>query len=111
MIDRLDNLIRRTATGCPEALAELLGISRSGVFDLITFLKEDMHAPIYYNRNRCSYMYSYIPKFYLGFEHDRSTISETNTAFECSDNTGKNVKKVKVEIEIDENPDFVTFQL
>lgn len=32
-IDRLDNLIRRKATGNPEELAERLELSRSSLFD------------------------------------------------------------------------------
>ena len=59
----------RASTGSPEDLAERLGMSRSSLFELIAFLKEEMRAPIIYSKNRQSYMYEYPPNFYLGFEH------------------------------------------
>jgi len=70
-LDRLDNLIRRKATGKPEDLAKRLGLSRSTLFEIISYLRGEMNAPIVYNRYNSSYEYSYPPKFYLGFERDR----------------------------------------
>ena len=75
-LSRLDYLIRRQATGSPEQLADKLGLSRSTLFDFISFLKQDMGAPIRYNRNRPSYIYDYVPKFHLGFEKDRLNSTE-----------------------------------
>ena len=39
-LDRLDHLIRRASTGTPEELAKRLEMSRSSLFELITYLKE-----------------------------------------------------------------------
>lgn len=75
-ISRLDRLIRRKSTGSPEQLAEKLGLSRSSLFEIISYLKEEMEAPIRYDRHRLSYFYEYIPKFHLGFEQDRLDPSE-----------------------------------
>ncbi|MDR0612830.1 MAG: hypothetical protein LBG45_05015 [Dysgonamonadaceae bacterium] len=70
-LDRLDRLIRRHATGPPSKLAERLGMSRSSLFELIAFLRDEMQAPIRYSQYHNSYVYEYIPKFYLGFEKDQ----------------------------------------
>ena len=101
--DRLDSLIRHAATGSPEKLAERLGISRGGLFNLIAFLKDEMHAPVYYNKNRCSYMYSFIPEFYLGFERERTVTSEKSNTYGKCEKSDKNGNIIKVEIEINEN--------
>jgi len=65
---RLDNLIRHKATGSFEDLAEILEMSRSNLFNLMKFLREEMNAPVVYNKNIVSYIYSYTPKFSLRFE-------------------------------------------
>jgi len=104
-LERLDNLIRHAATGRPEKLAERLEISRSNLFELITFLKEEMCAPIIYDRNRPSYVYSYTPKFYLGFERNRLITAEMSNTYNGNENHKRN-NKIKVELEIDDN-DFI----
>jgi len=71
-INRLDALIRRNATGNPEELAERLEMSRSSMFELIAYLKEELNAPIVYDHDKRSYVYTFTPKFHLGFEHDNS---------------------------------------
>ena len=76
-LDRLDSLIRHQSTGTPEELAERLEMSRSTLFDLILYLREEMQAPIQYNKYIKSYVYTYQPRFYLGFEHDR--LSDTQS--------------------------------
>ena len=78
----LDCLIRQVATGSHGELAERLSISRSGLFDLIAFLKEEMQAPIYFNQNRLSYMYLFTPDYCLGFAGERlATTEKKNTSF------------------------------
>lgn len=71
-LDRLDYLIRLQATGPPNDLARRLGVSRSNLFELIAFLRDEMKASVRYNTYITSYMYDFLPNFYLGFERDRS---------------------------------------
>jgi hypothetical protein len=46
-------------------------MSRSSLFEFIAFLRNEMQAPIRYSKSLHSYIYEYVPKFYLGFEKDR----------------------------------------
>jgi hypothetical protein len=75
-LDRLDALVRRQATGSPEHLAERLGMSRSSLFEFIAFLRDEMQAPLRYSKKLNSYIYEYVPKFYLGFEKDQLSSSQ-----------------------------------
>lgn len=56
-IKRMDGLIRRKATGTPKTLASKMGISKRRIYEYIVELKE-MGAPIAYNRDRGSYVYT-----------------------------------------------------
>ena len=108
-LDRLDHLIRHAATGTPEELAERIEMSRSSLFELITYLREDMGAPIIYISSRPSYMYSYTPKFHLGFEREQINAVEMENAHGGgggNEEYEKKNNKVKIEIEID-NDDFI----
>ena len=73
MLDRLDHLIRRRATGTPVDLANRLGISLSTLHEYILFMRKILNAPIRYNVYVHSYIYDYLPDFYLGFEKDRTS--------------------------------------
>ena len=111
-LDRMDNLIRRKATGTPDEFAERLGMKLRTLYEVISYLKEALKAPIVYNSSRLSYEYIYPPKFHLGFERDNleltglektygdTVINEEKTKIET-----KGGKKI-IEIEIDED-DFV----
>ena len=66
MIERIDGLIRRKATGTPKQLASRLGISERGLFKTLKLMKE-MGAPIYYCLSRESYAYQYNVEFSIGF--------------------------------------------
>lgn len=57
VLDRLDQLIRRKATGNSKALANRLGISFRNVYNLIAILK-NLGAQILYCRNRQSFYYA-----------------------------------------------------
>ncbi|MDR2057971.1 MAG: hypothetical protein LBP83_06785 [Dysgonamonadaceae bacterium] len=97
-LDRLDNLIRREATGTPDELAEKLRMSRSNLFEFISFLKYEMSAPIFYNKVKASYIYTYVPKFYLGFEMNKLQKTEMYAIIssigeeKVIDNKGKDTK-------------------
>jgi response regulator of citrate/malate metabolism len=71
-LDRMDNLIRRQATGTPDELAMRLGISRSTLFEYIKYCNEVLQASIRYNKYEQWFYYEYPPDYYLGFEKDRS---------------------------------------
>ena len=86
----LDSLIRRKNTGSPNELAKKLGMSRSNLFYLISFLRDDMQAPIVYSKERISYYYEYNPKFYLGFERDRLNTLEMKTIWAGGENKDEN---------------------
>ena len=102
---RLDDLIRRKATGSPVELAERLDLSRSSLFEIIAFLKDEMRAPIIYDRNRPSYIYSYTPKFYLGFEQDDTRSIKINDTFD-SDPAEQNHKIDHQYFLMDDDIDF-----
>ena len=105
ILDRLDRLIRRKATGSPEELAKRLGVSRSTLFELIAYLKDEMRAPIIYVSGRQSYVYEYTPKFYLGFERDFSDGKKYSIIGreEKEPRAEKEKSKRKIEIEIDDD--------
>jgi len=100
-IDRLDRLIRHKATGTPTELASRLEMSRSSLFELIAFLKDEMKAPITYIGSRPSYVYTYTPKFYLGFEQDHLADEKMNNVH--GEGNEKENGKQKIEIEIDDD--------
>ena len=64
----LDNLIRTGVTGKPDELAKKLKMSRSNFFDTLSFLREEMCAPIEYDEQTKMYKYTFIPKFFLSDE-------------------------------------------
>jgi hypothetical protein len=57
LIDRLDGLIRRKATGKPSELARRLNVCERKVYQLIEMLK-DLGAPVEYSSERESYYYA-----------------------------------------------------
>ena len=101
-LDRLDQLIRRKATGSPDELARRLEMSRSSTFEMIAFLKDDMKAPIIYVSSRPSYVYEYTPRFFLGFERDRLEGDEMINAHGGADEKVKGKQKIEIEIDDDE---------
>lgn len=56
LLSRLDNLIRRKATGTPKKLSQLLGVSERHVYRLINDLKV-IGFPVKYNRVKDTYFY------------------------------------------------------
>jgi len=57
LLTRLDNLIRRKATGTPKDLSNKLGVSERHAYRLINDLK-NIGFPIAYNRIQDSYCYN-----------------------------------------------------
>ena len=79
VIQRLDGLIRRKATGSAEELAQRLGISRRCVYDILAVMK-NLNAPIEYCSIRKSYIYTYDCDLNIGYvpsEHLKGGKSQT----------------------------------
>jgi predicted DNA-binding transcriptional regulator YafY len=66
-LKRMDELIRRRATGTPDEFASLLGISKSMLMVNLAELKE-MGAPVSYDTMRRHYFYERECSFSLGFQ-------------------------------------------
>ncbi len=58
IIIRLNELIVGEQTGSPKKLASKLGITERSVYNYISFMKKEMEAPILYNSQRQSYIYT-----------------------------------------------------
>lgn len=71
-IKRMDDCIRRQATGSPEEFATKLGISRSSLMEYLKILRE-LNAPIEYDHFRGSYFYSFPCKLNIGFQAQNLT--------------------------------------
>lgn len=69
-IKRMDELIRRRATGTTNQFAERLEISRSTLMEYLDILR-NLGAPIAYDKFRNSYYYIYSCKLKIGFESNR----------------------------------------
>jgi hypothetical protein len=66
LIERVDALIRRKATGCPTELSNKLTISKRNVFNIINTMK-DLGAPIRFCKHMNSYYYEEKVTFSFGF--------------------------------------------
>ncbi len=67
LVDRIDSLIRRRATGTPDDMAEKLGISRSTWFSHLRLLTNELSFPIEYDSEKQTYYYTAKGKFVVGF--------------------------------------------
>ena len=87
IVGKMDLMIRAKATGGHEEFAENLGIGRSTLFDTIKYLREEMNAPIVYNKHKKTFEYEYIPKFFISFDRwENSFNQQDNILFEEIDN-------------------------
>ena len=66
-INRINQLIKRKATGSPAQLARRLELSERRVYQLISLIKT-LGAPIYFDRAHNSYCYSENVEFIVGFQ-------------------------------------------
>lgn len=76
VIERVDCLIRRSATGAPKELAVRLSVSERTVYDLINIMKK-MDAPIYFCASKNSYRYQYDVELAVGFMAKSQNIIKT----------------------------------
>lgn len=56
-IERMDLLIRTQSTGRPNEFAEKMGISPRSLFNYLSFMKDQLAAPIKYSNEMQSYYY------------------------------------------------------
>jgi hypothetical protein len=66
-LERIDQLIRLKATGCPKAFAGKIGVSERYLYMLLNILKE-MGADLYYDKYDETYLYVNPCKLTLGFD-------------------------------------------
>lgn len=57
IIIKIHDLIRTGRTGNPSEFAYKTGVSKRTLYEYISFMKNELNAPIYYNRSRESYEY------------------------------------------------------
>lgn len=74
MIERIDGLIRRKATGTPKQLASRLRVSERCLFKTLKMMR-DMGGPINYSVSRQTYSYHYEVEFSLGFRNVKNVIN------------------------------------
>jgi hypothetical protein len=77
-LERIDDLIRRKATGTPEEFAERLGLCRSALMEYLREMKE-IGAPIAYCRHRESYYYEEEKELFIGFAKNRLAKEQERT--------------------------------
>lgn len=58
IIIRLDNLITMEMTGSPKELASKFSISERSIYNYISFMRRELNAPIKYDNQRLSYIYT-----------------------------------------------------
>jgi hypothetical protein len=69
-LERIDDLIRRKATGNPKEFANKMSLCRSALMGYIREMKE-LGAPIAYCRRRESYYYEEEKELFIGFAKNR----------------------------------------
>lgn len=84
---RMDELIRRKATGCAEEFAAKLGICKSQLYQDLNEMKE-LGAPIEYCHTRKSYVYSTEAKLIFTFQENLGGIKGGQNIFCDSSITG-----------------------
>ena len=66
-LERIDQLIRLRATGCPKSFADRIGVSERYLYVLLNILKE-MGADLCYDKFSETYVYLHPCKLNLGFD-------------------------------------------
>ena len=86
LLERLDGLIKRKATGTPTQLAKRVNLSKRTLHDVLGVM-ESMGAPIQYDLSRRTYFYKYNVNFTIGFISDShvDTSQISGGYFSCID--------------------------
>jgi transcriptional antiterminator len=67
---QFDKLIRKKTIGNCDVIADKLGISRRTVFRLITYMREELNAPIIFDNEKQRYAYQYTGSIIYSFVHN-----------------------------------------
>lgn len=68
IIQYLHDLILKAETGSPKQLAKELGLSERSIYNYILYMKNEMGAPIQFQRQKNSYVYTEECSFVLKYE-------------------------------------------
>ncbi len=68
VVIRIHEMISMESTGKPSDLAHLLNVSERTVYNYISFMKEELKAPINYSAVKESYYYTEYPGLRFVFE-------------------------------------------
>lgn len=67
----IDNYIRKNNTGRSKEFAEKVNISRGMLYRYLKFMKDELNAPISYNRSKLTYQYVELGKLCInGWERN-----------------------------------------
>ncbi len=71
---RIDKLVQLSATGAPKQLASMLDISERQLYNYICLMRNELNAPIKYNKHRQTYYYLEKGKLKLEWEEKTEII-------------------------------------
>jgi len=71
VIIRIHDLICLEQTGKPSQFAEKIGISKRTLYEYLSFMKNELNAPIVFNREKESYEYYMECGFCFVLSHNR----------------------------------------
>ena len=57
ILERMDQMIRLRATGCPSKFAQRLGVSERTIYNYLRILTDELGGRIRYSKSFCSYEY------------------------------------------------------
>lgn len=81
-LKRMDDLIRRKATGSSQEFASKLGVSQSQLFQDLKEMRE-LGAPVSFCNSRRSYVYETDGRLLLSFSSEASQIKGGKNIFDC----------------------------
>lgn len=96
LVAKIHALILSEQTGPSEIFAAKLDISRATLFNYLSYLKEDMQAPIEFDEQRKTYYYTYKTRFFLSEKILRKLLDE-------KDDNGKDAQCEDDEEDMDED--------
>lgn len=81
---RIDRFIRRKGSGPPNEFAKRIGISKTTLFEYLSYLRDDLMAIIHYNRYSKNYEYEKEPEFLQEYlNNEQSEAIEGGNTCDC----------------------------